>query len=217
VLGCAYAYRVGIEAGSALLPALLPAAVSLVRLVLGLSIAYGFVPASNSAVPLAIVLAACASDFLDGRLARALGVESASGRLLDNLCDFAFLLCMFVFFAHLQLWSPLVWGRLLRYWDGVNSLPAGALLASFGLYFVRLSLELGAGREPQRSPRGHAAGIANYALALIGAAELLPGVNLGPEFLEPVMLGVVLLNLAAVFENAGLMFHRERGGPRMPA
>lgn len=195
----------------------LPAAISLVRPALGYFAFAGAIPTTESVVPLSIVLAACVSDFIDGRIARRMSTESMAGRLVDNLCDFAFLLCIFLFYERAELWSPPVWGNLLRYWDGINSLPVYALLSSFGMYFLRLCIELRAGRVPVGSPRGHAAGIANYGLAIVGAAEMLPGVDLGPRLLESVMLGVVLLNVAAVLENESLMFHRERGGPRMPA
>jgi len=199
------------------LPALLPAATSLVRLVLGAAAIAGMVPPGDSLVPLAVVSAAAATDFADGRIARALGRETTAGRLVDNLCDFGFLSCIFVFDARAALWSPPVWGRLARHWAAVNDLPVLALTASFGLYFVRLSLALRAGHTPGRSARGHAAGIANYGLAFAGAAAMLPGMAPMPGLLEPVMLGVVLLNVAAVVENLALLFPRQPGGPRMRA
>ncbi|HXC50704.1 MAG TPA: CDP-alcohol phosphatidyltransferase family protein [Candidatus Limnocylindrales bacterium] len=218
------------------MPALLPSAISLLRPVLGLYVLSGAV-STSSTVPLLIVAVACVSDFVDGRVARAidrgrapaLGVdegaaakhadrwENYAGRLVDNLCDFGFLLCMFLFYAGAELWSPPVWGNLLRHWDGVNRVPVYALLASFGIYFARLCMDLRAARKPEGSPRGHAAGVANYGLAILGALEMLPDVDLGPRLLESAMLGVALLNAAAVLENAALMFHRQRGGPTMPA
>jgi phosphatidylglycerophosphate synthase len=198
------------------LPALLPALVSLLRPALGLYVLSRRAPA-GSALPLSIVLFACATDFFDGRIARGIGGESLTGRLVDNLCDFGFLLCMLVFCAQAELWSPPVWGSLLRHWAGVNRLPVYALAGSFGTYLARLLIDRRAGREPQGSPRGHAAGVANYGLAILGAVEMLPQVELGPRLLESAMLAVVLLNAAAVVENVLLMFHPQRGGPRMQA
>jgi phosphatidylglycerophosphate synthase len=196
----------------------LPAAlVSFIRPVLGVAVVGGLLPLADSSLLLWLVLVACTTDWFDGEVARRFGEPTKSGRVIDNLCDFAFLLCVFAYFARIDLWSQPVWGQLLRHWNGVNWLPVIALVASFGLYFVRLMLELRAGREPERSPRGHVAGVSNYLLAIVGAVETLPGVSLGARLLESLMAAVVLLNAAAVFENARLMFHRRPGGPKMPA
>lgn len=194
----------------------LPHVVSLLRPALGLAVLAGLSPAVDRPLVLAAVVFAAASDWCDGDLARRLGTDTRAGRVVDNLCDFFFLLAMFVFLALGQVWSPPVWGRLIRHWDGANWLPVYALLASFGLYFLRLCLELAAGREPERSPRGHTAGISNYLLVLAGAVEMLPGVNLGPWLLEPAVVGVALLNFVALGENLLLLFHREGAGPTMP-
>lgn len=197
-------------------PSLLPHAVSALRPLLGLAVLVGLAPGRDSLVLLPLVLVACASDWGDGVLARRLGRASQGGRLVDNACDAAFLLCLFVFFALSEVWTPPVWGRLARHWPEANWLPVHALAASFGVYALRLWREISAGREPARSARGHAAGVLNYGLAVAGAAESVPGVNLGPWLLEPAMISVALLNLWSVPENLRLMFHREGGEPRMP-
>ena len=101
----------------------------------------------------------------------------------------------------------------MRHWSEVNWLPLYALLASFGVYFVRLCLEMASGRESVRSPRGHAAGVSNDLLAVAGAVEMLPGVRLGPWVLEPAMISVSLLNILAVPENVRLLFFRPAGPP----
>ena len=199
------------------LVALLPHAASLLRPALGLFIITSLRAQDESAILLPLVLAGCASDWLDGELARRTGSATRAGRIVDNLCDFAFLVCVFAYLADCRVWSPPVWGRLVRDWGGANWLPVYALVASFGIYFVRLCREMAAGRDPGRSPRGHAAGIANYGLAITGAFEMIPGVGLGPWLLEPAMVGVALLNFAAVGENLLLMFHRQGGAPKMPA
>lgn len=193
-------------------------AVSLLRPVLGLVVLFGLSPHVQTPAFLAVVLVAAGSDYIDGILARRAGTATASGRIVDNLCDFLFLLCIFSYAAEARIWSPPVWGRAARYWSEANWLPVGALLASFGLYFFRLCRAVRAGREPQRSSRGHAAGISNYLLAIMAGLEQVPGVNLGPWLLEPAMLSVVLVNLAAVAENLRLlMFHQPADGPTMPA
>ncbi len=195
---------------------LLPHAVSLLRPLLGVLLLALVSNRGDSTLVLPIVLLACASDWFDGQLARRAGRASLAGRLVDNLCDFVFLASVFAFFAGAEIWSPPVWGRLVRNWGEANWLPLYALLASFGVYFVRLCLDLAAGREPERSSRGHAAGVSNYVLAVVGAAEMLPRVGLGPWLLEPVMVTVALLNILAVPENVRLMLARrvppERGG-----
>ena len=196
---------------------LLPQVVSLVRPVLGAVVLVHLARGAENTLLLPIVLTACATDWLDGELARRSGATTRAGRVVDNLCDFIFLLCVFAFVAQCEIWSPPVWGRAVRHLAEVNWLPVPALVASFGVYFVRLCRELAAGREPERSSRGHAAGVCNYLLAVAAGVEMLPGVNLGPWLLEPAMLSVVLVNLAAVAENVRLLFHRRDDGPTMPA
>lgn len=190
-------------------PRMLPHAVSLLRPVLGVLLLTLVSTTGDSTLVLPIVLLACASDWADGELARRAGASSRAGRLVDNLCDFAFLACVFAFFALADIWSPPVWGRLVRNYGEANWLPLYALLASFGVYFVRLCLDFAAGRDPERSPRGHAAGVTNYLLAVMGGAEMLPGVDFGPWLLEPAMVTVALLNVLAVPENVRLLFRRQ--------
>ena len=187
----------------------LPHAVSLLRPVLGALLLLRVSTSGDSTVVLPIVLLACASDWIDGQMARRAGASSLAGRLVDNLCDFAFLACLFAFFAQADVWSPPVWGRLVRDWPESNWLPLYALFASFGVYFLRLCLDIAAGREPERSSRGHAAGVSNYVLAVTGGVEMLPGVALGPWVLEPAMVTVALLNVLAVPENVRLLFRRQ--------
>jgi len=151
---------------------LLPHAVSLLRPFLGVLLLTRVSTLGDSIVVLPIVLLACASDWMDGQLARRNSTPTRVGRLLDNLCDFAFLACLFAFLAQVELWSPPVWGRLVRNWSEANWFPLYALVASFGFYFVRLGLDMAAGREPERSPRGHAAGVCNYLLAVMSRMKL---------------------------------------------
>lgn len=191
---------------------------SLSRPLLGAAVFVSLLPsAREAAFVLPVVLVACFSDWLDGTVARRGGGETLRGRVIDNLCDFAFLMLVFAALARAEVWSPPVWGRFVRHWAEANWLPVLALLASFGSYALRAGLDIAAGREPRRSARGHAAGLANYALVVAGAAELWPGIDLGPWLLEPAFVSVAFLNFFAVGENVVLMFHREGNGPRMPA
>ena len=197
-------------------PSAVAATISLARPLLGATLFFTLTPSTReSATAGILVAAACASDWLDGEVARRSGAETRTGRLIDNLCDVAFLLFAFAAFARLELWSPPVWGRFVRYMDAANWLPLFALVASFGSYAVRVAVDLRAGREPMRSPRGHAAGVLNYLLVVLGAVELWPGLALGPWVLEPAFLSVDLLNFLAVGENLFLMFPRAGSGPRM--
>lgn len=196
-------------------PPQLAHAVSALRPLLGIAVFALVDPGRESFLVLPLVLLACASDWLDGEVARRIGTPSRAGRLVDNGCDVAFLLLVLVFLALGDVWSPPVWGRLARHWAEANWLPVLALAASFGVYGLRLGLDLKAGREPARSAKGHAAGVANYALVVLGAAELFPGVNLGPWILEPAMVTVALLNILSIPENVRLMFHRPGEGPTM--
>jgi phosphatidylglycerophosphate synthase len=193
-----------------------PNAVSLFRVLLAAVGLQFTVPHDGTTLVLVIVLLGCASDWLDGELARRTGATSRAGRLVDNLCDFLFLACVFAFFAVADVWSPPIWGRLVRNWSDANWLPLYALMASFGVYFLRLCLDLAGRREPERSSNGHAAGVSNYVLAVVGGVEMLPGVTLGPWVLEPAMVTVALLNILAVPENVRLMLKRAipRESPR---
>jgi phosphatidylglycerophosphate synthase len=193
------------DARSAPVTRALPHAVSAIRPVLGIALVALVPPHADSYLVLPIVLAACASDWVDGELARRASSASRGGRLVDNVCDFVFLACLFAFLARGEVWSPPVWGRFIRQWSGANWLPLFALIASFGVYFLRLLGEMRDGRESGRSPRGHTAGVSNYLLAVFGAAEMLPGVNFGPWLLEPAMVSVALINFLAVPENLRLM------------
>jgi len=145
--------------------------------------------------------AACAADFWDGRLARRRGLASVHGRLVDNLCDAAFLFLSLSGFAVAHTWSlPLV-GCATRYWAEANWLPVAGLAASFGTYLVRWAGAALRGLEPAPSVRGHRAGIANYALALLGGVAVLPDFDVPRWLLESAFVAVALLNLTAAADN----------------
>jgi phosphatidylglycerophosphate synthase len=159
----------------------------------------------ESPLVLPAVVVACAADLADGRIARRRGTASSAGRLLDNLCDGVFLGLSFTGFALAWTWSlPLV-GSATRYWSHANWLPLIALAASFGSYMVRWGVSAARSREPHPSKRGHAAGVANYVLAILGGFAVFPGFDITPWLLEPAFMTVVLLNLSGASENLLLL------------
>ncbi len=165
----------------------------------------------SSRLVLPAVIAACLADYADGRMARARGTAGEAGRLIDNLCDAAFLGLAFSGFALAKTWSlPLV-GYATRVWEHANWIPAVALAGSFGTYMARWAW-CSVHREPLApSPSGHTAGVANYLLALLGAVAVLPGVKLPSLLLEPALLVVVSLNLRGAAENVRLFVTGPRG------
>ena len=56
------------------------------------------------------------------------------------------------------------------------------------------------------SERGHAAGVANYVLVLLGGLAVFPGVFVTRWLLEPAFVTVVLMNATAAVDNVGLVF-----------
>jgi len=178
---------------------------SISRIVLGTIVLWVLRDDSRSPIVLPLCVAACVADFWDGRIARSSGLASTAGRLLDNLCDAAFLALALSGFALAHTWSlPLV-GNATRYWQHANWLPVVGLAASFGTYLLRWAFAACRGFEPAASARGHGAGIANYALAVLGGIAVLPMVDVTPWLLEPAFLTVVFLNLTAAFDNLLLL------------
>ncbi len=183
---------------------------SLSRLLFGAIVLVELSRGQVSFLVLPAVALACASDYLDGRLARGRGEDSPHGLLIDNLADAAFLALAFWGMALAEVWSRPPFGRALEYFAGANWLPLIALGLSFSTYLVRIALAGGQSSRATRSPRGHAAGVANYVLALLGGAAVLPGLYLSPYLLEPAFLTVSLMNLSGALENLRLL----AAGPR---
>lgn len=192
---------------------------SLVRPVLGATILVVLAAGPHdSGVVLSATIAACLSDWLDGLVARWSGAEGEVGRLLDGLCDAGFLAFALTGMAIARVWSG--WSDAPGAPPGLralDALPLAALAISFGVYLARVLLQRRRGQDPVRSPRGHLAGIANYGLVLVGAAELLPGLALPQRVLQLACVGVSVLNLGAVGENLVLMFPPAAPGPTMRA
>lgn len=179
---------------------------SLARLVVGAVVWATVSSGDPSPLALPLVLLACVLDFSDGRLARARGSESAIGRALDNGCDFAFLAMFFHAAAVIQLWSDAAYGVVASQWPGANQLPLIALAISFGSYAARAAVCAIVAIPVIPSPVGRAAGVLNYALALVGAAI----VSFRPDrsswlLVEGAMVVVALVNLAAFAQNCGLL------------
>jgi phosphatidylglycerophosphate synthase len=179
--------------------------VSLSRVVLGALVLAELHRGAASYLVLPAVLLAAAADWLDGRMARALGSASPAGRLLDNLCDGAFLAMSFYGFAVQQVWSDPLTGSATRYWEYANWLPLLAFAAAFGLYLLRWGLCAFTGTPLQPSMRGHSAGVFNYVLAIVGGVAVLPDIHVTRWILEPTFVTVALLNASAASENLVLL------------
>lgn len=140
---------------------------------------------SEWALPAAIL--AVVFDVADGRLARARGTSSTAGRVIDNACDAVFLGLTFSAFTR-----------------EIGSAPIVFLLLSFGSYGVR-ALAAAVTHGPfTPSPRGRWAGIVNYVLAVVVAAEVHPRIDLPSAPISATVLAVVLLNALALYDNARL-------------
>lgn len=179
---------------------------SLARLVVGAVLCAILSNSTHAPLALPLVLLACALDFSDGRLARARGSESSIGRALDNVCDFAFLAMFFHAAAAIQLWSGPAPGVAPCQWPGANQLPLIALTLSFGSYALRAAVCAVLRTRVAPSPVGRAAGVLNYALALVGAAIVSFGPDRSSPLLVETVMGVVaLVNVAAFAQNCGLL------------
>lgn len=179
---------------------------SLARLVVGAVLWRILSSGDPSPLALPLVLLACVLDFSDGRLARARGSESALGRALDNVCDFAFLAMFFHAAGSIQLWSDAADGVLARRWPGANQLPLIVLTISFGSYAARTAVCAFVATPVAPSHVGRAGGVLNYALALLGAVI----VSFRPErssslLVEGAVVVVALVNVAAFAQNCGLL------------
>ena len=137
---------------------------------------------------LAIFLVAAATDFIDGRLARASGSASDRGQVLDSAADIIFVGTGLVLFA--------AGGRIP--WL-VPAAMAGAVVV-----YVRDSLHPGRGEDApllDRSAIGHAAGVANF--ALVGLLTVQHGY---PQWVPVALVGLatvvtIALNLGSVLQR----------------
>lgn len=161
-----------------------PSILSVLRILLGP--AYALSLEMSASLPLALALLAAASDFVDGRIARRLGVSSPSGAVLDVVGDGVFVLAALLSLASVAVVSWL--------------LPVAVALALAGLALawrgraVRPARGLAPVRRGPADRAGHAAGIANYAV-VIAASVVLAGWAPG-GWLLPASVAVAALNLA---------------------
>jgi phosphatidylglycerophosphate synthase len=141
-----------------------------------------------SVAPLLVCLTAIASDFVDGRLARAGGSTRPLGRLFDHGADILFLLPGLVVLA------------------GVDRLPTAlpwAAGVAFALYCGDGWRRGGSLRAIDLAPSqsGKAAGIANYAVAVAAAGAFWIGPGRFDAGIYAAALGAAALNVAAALER----------------
>ena len=136
-----------------------------------------------------IAIVAAGSDFIDGRIARRLGVASGRGRWFDGIADVTFVLA--------ALLSEAAAGAIPFY------IPI-LIALSFSQYAVD-SAVLGLGAAgPVRSRLGHWGGIINYALVItlaIAPSPAIPGALV--RGLAPL---IGLFYAAAMLERAWLLY-----------
>jgi len=135
-----------------------------------------------------LFLLICASDYYDGPVARALGVDSDLGKILDNLADITFLLVTLTY---------LVSANIVPWW-----IPAAVALA-FGQYTVDSWLL--AGRRTDlilvSNPIGHWAGILNY----IGTGVMALHAGLQQQLLPTLVFYVLMSSWLAYLILAMVM------------
>lgn len=132
----------------------------------------------------AIAIVAAATDFIDGRMARRLGVAREYGGWLDSIADVTFVLAALGCYAAAQ---RLPW-----------AIPV-LIAISFAQYALD-SLWLHRAGAPVRSRLGHWGGIINYAL-VIAMALGAPG-STERWLIERVVPIIELFYVAAIIERA---------------
>jgi len=150
--------------------------------------AWTLATAGDGAVtPFVVCLTAVVTDFLDGRLARASGRASDARRIFDHGADILFLLPGL---------TTLAWARRVP-----TLLPAAAALA-FALYAADgWRRARGAGLDLQPSRAGAAAGVANYAVAMLASGALWLRVGALARLAYGAGLAAAALNLAAAIDR----------------
>jgi phosphatidylglycerophosphate synthase len=136
-----------------------------------------------------VAIVAASSDFIDGRIARRLGVASARGRWLDAIADVTFVLAAIL--------SEAAAGAIPFY------IPI-LIALSFGQYAID-SIVIGQrAAGPVSSRLGHWGGIINYALVIelaIAPPPAIPGAIV--RGLAPL---IALFYVAAISERAWLLY-----------
>ncbi len=168
----------------------LPNALSASRFVLaGIWIALVADGVAPRAPYIALVLAAWATDYLDGQLARRLDVASGVGRWLDAIADVTFVLAAIISGAAL--------GAVPYY------IPI-LIAASFSQYALDSTLIARAGSGPIRSRLGHLGGMINYAIVIVLA--VIPPPALPGRLLREICPLIALFYISAISERAWLLY-----------
>lgn len=139
-----------------------------------------------------IALVAAGSDFIDGRIARLLGVASGRGRWLDGIADVTFVLAAIFCEA------------------SVGAIPfyIPILIAlSFSQYVIDSVLLAPPTAGPVKSRLGHWGGIINYALVI--ALAVAPPPAIPGAIVRAFAPLIALFYIAAISERAWL-FYRTR-------
>lgn len=132
----------------------------------------------------ALAVVAAVTDFVDGRIARRLGVAHATGGWLDSIADVTFVLAALGCYASAR---ELPW-----------SIPL-LIALSFGQYAFD-SRWLHRANAPVRSRLGHWGGIINYALVL--AMALTKPQSVARLYISEVVPIIELFYIAAIIERA---------------
>jgi phosphatidylglycerophosphate synthase len=180
---------------------------SISRVLLGGFVLVALLDGARSAFVLPAVLAACAADYADGIVARRRGDDSLAGRLLDNVCDAAFLALAFGGFACARVFTADVVHGSLGVW--LDWLPLLGLALSFGSYLSRWASAYASLRVARRSAFGHRAGVLNYGLAICGGAAVWPQAFVAPTIVTAFAVAVAGFNLLAGLDNLRLLARGE--------
>jgi phosphatidylglycerophosphate synthase len=141
---------------------------------------------------LIIAIIAAGSDFIDGRIARRLGVASNRGRWLDGIADVTFVLA--------ALWCEANAGVLPFY------IPV-LIAISFGQYALDSIIITRAAAGPIKSRLGHWGGIVNYAMVIALAFSAPDGtIAAVVHALSPL---VAIFYVAAIVERAWIFYRRQ--------
>jgi len=139
-----------------------------------------------------VAIVAAGSDFVDGRIARRLGVASGSGRWLDAIADVTFVLA--------AIFSEAAAGAIPFY------IPI-LIALSFSQYLIDSVVLAARAPGPVRSRLGHWGGIINYALVI--ELAILPPPAIAGAIVRGLAPLVALFYIAAISERAWL-FYRSR-------
>lgn len=177
-------------------------ACTLLRLMLAPLFAWSVTRAdAGGALAFLVCVTAVATDFVDGRLARASGWASDARRILDHGADIVFLLPGLAMLAHARR-VPV-------------ALPWCAAVA-FALYSAD-GWRRGRGREivlvPSRS--GAAAGVANYAVALLATGGLWLGGGALASVAYAAGVAAAALNVAAALDRVQTLALPRRSATRV--